>query len=138
MANNIVIRYSALPKLLTKDRQTFLSSLDVRLSTVNLAPDPAGSNGQFTEPTDSGYAPLNLTYGAPFLNGSNQGETDAAVDQWTFTHSAGDFTVYAQFATDPADSDEWVWAALSTLPFTCVAAGQMLQAVDSWLNTRLP
>lgn len=127
MANNIVLRDRSKPILLTKNRQSYLGTLDWRLSTVNAAPDPTLGNSQFTEVSDGGYSASSLTFGSPTLNGSNQGQTVSNTATLTLAHSGGNYTVYVVYATDPADSNEWVLAALVTTPLPVTAPSTIAQ-----------
>lgn len=138
MACNIVLSDTFRLADLTLNRQTYLSSLDWRLSTVNAVPDHTLGNGQFTEVTDSGYAPVNVTFPAPTLNGSAQGQMVAPLMVWTLGHTIGDYTVYVLYGTDPADSNNWKVAALQVGGIPVLAAGQQVQWLVTYLLDQLP
>lgn len=135
---NLIIRTSKLPALLAVDRQAYLSTLEARLFTNDLNPvDPAGSNAQFSEATDSGYAEQTATFGAPY-----QDDTDGAMDLdtlfWTLTHDVGDWTAYGVYFTDPNDADEWVMAARWPNPVPITAPGQKIRLDGSYRNRQIP
>jgi hypothetical protein len=75
----------------------------LRLFQNNHVPAVGDVNANYTEATFSGYASVALgTWNPAFLNGSNQGEIDAAPA--TFTHNAGATTnlIYGAYVTDNA------------------------------------
>lgn len=138
MPLNIIVRTSKLPDLLTANRQSYLSTLEARIFKNDLNPvDPAGSNSQFVEATDTGYAEQTATFGAPYLDGAD-GVMDLDTLFWTFNHDSGDWTAYGVWFTDPADSDEWVMAARFGTPVPITAAGQKLRLDGTYRNRQIP
>jgi hypothetical protein len=135
-----VLRNSAKPKFLNNNPRTFLGTCEMRLFKNNLSPiDPDGATSQFTEVTDSGYAPVAGSYAVATLNGSDQGQSVGDVLQDTFSHAGGDFVVYGAYWTDPGDSDEWVCGVIFSSPQSIVAPGQITQVAPvALLDTFTP
>jgi hypothetical protein len=77
-----------------------LNGYKIHLFKNNLTPTDASVIGDFTEADFTGYASQNLTtFATAFLNGANQGETDAGL--YTFTQSGSTTTnnIYGYYVT---------------------------------------
>lgn len=78
------------------------------------------------EPADSGYASVLGAYPNAFADAGDRAEAVGDTLTFVFALDAGAFTVYGLFATDPALSDETIFAVPADTPFTFTAAGQVL------------
>ena len=137
----LVINNAKKADLLQVDRQTYLESLDWRLFVNNLTPTSDSVNGDFTECTDTGYGPLSPTFDTFSLQGSGNtavGRMSGPPLTNTMDHDSGDYVIYGQYATDPSDSDVWVFAQRFTTPLNVVAAGQQVQVLPKWDTTQIP
>jgi hypothetical protein len=91
----------------------------------NHTPSPTDVNGSYTEATFSGYGAVLLgTWTAAFVNGSGQGEIDAAMA--TFTHNGGGTanTIYGAYVTDQAG--DVVYAELFPAPQVMSSLGNSI------------
>lgn len=111
-------------KLLEQVR-AYLNTLEYHLFVNAHVPADADTVVVYSEPADTGYAKKSAVgFTASYLNGLNQGETDAPnITFGPFTLSAGGFTIQGYYVVDPADG-ALVYAEAATTPFTVSAVGQ--------------
>lgn len=99
---------------------------NLKLFQNNHTPAVGDVNGDYTEATFTGYSAIDIhsTFGAAFINGSNQGEIDGS--QQTFTRSAGatSNTIYGAYVTDNAG--DVVFAEKFPAPISMATAGDAI------------
>jgi len=78
-----------------------LGSCRVRLYISNTPFLPTRVVADYTEASFTGYAPIvGPAWGAPFVNGGGQAETDTPTLTWHYTAGSGTATVFGVFVTD--------------------------------------
>jgi hypothetical protein len=119
---------------LLEQKRTYLNTLTYKLFKNNITPGGANVAADFIEVTDGGYAAkTNMGFAAAYLNGVNQGQTDAPSWTNTFNFSGGAFTVYGYYVVDPADGG-LVFSERAASPFNVTANGQTYTVVPSMLE----
>jgi len=105
--------------------RTYLNSLWVYLFTNDYTPTDASAFADFVFATAGGLGPqLIPPFGAGYLNGSNQGQVDAAALTWTTTGPGLPQTVYGYAVLDQTDNVVIFSARAPGGGFTFTAAGQ--------------
>jgi len=101
---SIVLANLAKPVLLGLKLST-LNGGSMRLFKNNLTPTGANVLSDFVEADFTGYptgtgVPLTGVFGTPYLNGSNQGETDGSLVTFTQTGTGTTCDVYGYYVLD--------------------------------------
>jgi len=92
--------------------QSTLDTYTLHLFVNNYTPLVTSVTANFTEPSGSWYSPIALvSWGTAFVNGSNQGEIDEVIRQWTAGGTVVSESVYGYFVTDSGGL--LVWAELN-------------------------
>lgn len=91
-----------------------LDTFYLKLYVNNHTPIVTDTAAAFTEPSGSWYTAVLLSsWGAAFVNGSNQGETDEVVHTYTASGTVVSEDVYGYFVTD--GSGNLAWAEINVL-----------------------
>ena len=128
MADTIVMCTGAREDALDAKLSGYLDSLTLHLYSNNHTPAIGDTTANFTECNFPGYANSALSdFGAVYLNGSNNAETDSGVHTFTCngTPSGGNQTVYGWFTTFGSDLGPAAAFAAPT-PITLTGANQSI------------
>lgn len=110
------VPYGASIEFLEALRLNLLQGAALHAYTTNYTPTNADVAATYLamEASFGGYSPITLnSWGASFLNGANQAETDEAIRTWSATGSGLPVTIYGIFVL--SNSGDLLYAELNPL-----------------------
>lgn len=125
---------------LLEERRAFMNDCSFYLFTAVAGGVITGATlaADFTEPTDTGYAPQNPSYTAAVLNAGNQGEMTAPDLVYTFDYSGGVPFVILGFFVLNDTTGRLVTSQFGGTPVTISAAGQTYTVSPKELLDTMP